>query len=305
MTARIAVPSKGRLRESVLDLLISAGYKVSAFGGSGASTVLDGIEFIEMRPRDAAAWLAAGRLDAGFVSTDTALENGIEDWNHIELGFSRSDLVLACRVDAPFASAADLAGRTVATHLPNWTRRWFAEMGIKVDVVAMGGSLEGICARGMADAIVDLRETGFSLVRNSLHAIEVAHSCQAIFAMAPGDGAVLDAAGLDAAAPGTGAPDNAVAANAHVADLALRIDAARAARRMQYLMLHIAAEKVDELGTVFPGLASPTVLPLAGRDDLVAAHMVVERAQLWARLGDLQQLGATGIVALPTDAILK
>jgi ATP phosphoribosyltransferase len=56
---------------------------------------------------------------------------------------------------------------------------------------------------------------------------------------------------------------------------------------------------------VFPGLASPTLLPLAGRDDLVAVHMVVKRERLWARLQDLRDLGATGIVALPPDAILE
>ena len=69
-------------------------------------------------------------------------------------------------------------------------------------------------------------------------------------------------------------------------------------------MLHIAPDKVDDLSGVFPGLAAPTVLPLAGRDDLVAAHMVVDRSDLWARLADLRAMGASGIVALPTDAIV-
>lgn len=280
MTTRVAVPSKGRLRDSVLDLLGHAGYNVARFGNSGASAlVVEDVEFIEMRPRDAAAWLAAGRLDAGFISTDTALEAGIDDWEQVELGFSRSDLVLACRVDAPFESAADLAGKTVATHLPNWTRRWFADLGVDVEVVPMGGSLEGICARGMADAIVDLRETGLSLLRNSLHAIEVARSCQAVFAMADAEHPAISA-------------------------MVLRIEAARRARNHQYVVLHIAADRVDQLADVFPGLAAPTIVPLAGHDDIVAAHLVVSRSDLWARLADLRKIGATGIVALPTDAIV-
>ncbi len=280
----IAVPSKGRLRESVLDVLSRAGYRTSAFRGSNASAVIEDIEFIEMRPRDAAAWLKAGRLDAAFISTDTALENGVEDWPTIELGFSRSDMVVACRQAAPFTSAADLAGKTVATHLPNWTARWFASEGIDVEVVSMGGSLEGICARGMADAIVDLRETGGSLARNSLHAIHEIVACQAVFTMAPSaEGAAADA----------------------LAGMQLRIEAAHLATKRQYLVLHIDPAKVSELGTVFPGLASPTLLPLAGRDDLVAAHMVVQKENLWARLADLRALGATGIVALPTDAIVE
>lgn len=281
MSARVAVPSKGRLRDRVFDLLRHAGYNLRQLGTENAALVVEDIEFIEMRPRDAAAWLRAGRLDAAFISTDTALENEIEDWPAIDLGFSRSDLVLACRTDAPYASAADLAGKTVATHLPNWTSRWFEGKGVEIEVVAMGGSLEGICARGLADAIVDLRETGNSLRRNSLHSIEVAAACQAVFAHPP-------------------ASDNS-----EVASLLLRMEAARTATTRQYLVMHIPPDKVDDLGTIFPGLAAPTLLPLAGRDDLVAVHLVVQRDNLWARLADLRALGATGIVALPTDAILE
>ena len=281
MSARVAVPSKGRLRDRVFDLLRHAGYNLRQLGTENAALVVEDIEFIEMRPRDAAAWLRAGRLDAAFISTDTALENEIDEWPAIDLGFSRSDLVLACRTDAPYDSAEDLAGKTIATHLPNWTQRWFESKDIEIRVVAMGGSLEGICARGMADAIVDLRETGNSLRRNSLHAIEVAASCQAVFAHPP-----------ESDCP-------------EVASLLLRMEAARTATGRQYLVMHIPPDKVDQLGTIFPGLAAPTLLPLSGRTDLVAVHLVVKRAALWARLTDLRELGATGIVALPTDAILE
>ncbi len=263
-----------------MDLLKHAGYSLGAFKGASASAMVEGIEFIEMRPRDAAAWLKAGRLDAAFISTDTALENEVEDWPAIELGVSRSDLIVACREDAPFTSAADLQGKTVATHLPNWTTRWLRELGVEANVVAMGGSLEGVVAVGLADAIVDLRETGGSLSRNRLHSIEEGRSCQAIFTTTQEP-----------------APE--------VVDLQLRIGAALEARKTQFVLLHIPADKVADLGKVFPGLAAPTILPLAGRDDLVAAQMVVKRANLWARLGELRAMGASGIVALPTDAILE
>ena len=278
-TVRVAVPSKGRLRESCLDLLSHAGYRVGGFKGM-ASANTAGIEFLEMRPRDAAAWLHAGQLDGAFISTDTALEHEVDGWPSTALGFARSDLVVACREDAAFATVSDLAGATVATHLPGWTARWFDAAGIDVTVVTMGGSLEGVCAVGMADAIVDLRETGGSLARNRLRVLETVEACQALF---------------------TTAPDAPPA----VADLVLRLGAALAARRTQYVMLHLPSERLDALGELFPGLAAPTVLPLAGRDDLVAAHIVVNRQELWARLADLRALGATGIVALPTDAILE
>ena len=276
---RIAVPSKGRLREACLDLLSHAGYRVGSFKGT-ASANTAGIEFIEMRPRDAAAWLRAGRLDAAFISTDTALENEVETLPSLDLGFSKSDLVLACRDDDRYQSAQDFAGATVATHLPSWTKRWFDSLGVDVNVVAMGGALEGVCAVGMADGIVDLRETGGSLARNRLRVVEDVHACQATFATAVHTPAVIN-------------------------DLQLRLEAALAARRTQYVMLHMPADQIDSLSSVFPGLAAPTVLPLAGRDDIVAAHIVVNRQDLWARLSELRALGATGIVALPTDAIVE
>lgn len=281
MTARVALPSRGRLRDEVITLLDHAGFSVGMFRGSDARATIEGIEFIEMRPRDAAAWLRAGRLTAAFISTDIALEFEIDEWPAADLGFARSDLVLAARDDDERRSTADFAGAIVATHMPEVTRRWFADQGHVVTVVPMGGALEGVCAAGLADAIVDLRETGASLARNRLRVVAEMRSCQARYVRAPDS------------------DDTEV-----LADLELRIGAALDARKRQYLLLHISPDRLDQLTELFHGLASPTVLPLSERDDLVAAHLVVQRDELWAKLGALRALGATGIVALPTDAVL-
>jgi len=141
----------------------------------------------------------------------------------------------------------------------------------------MGGALEGVCAAGIADAIVDLRETGTSLAANRLRVLEVIHPCEALFVR-------RDTGGLD--------------------DLVLRMTAVLTARRQRYVMLHVPRERLDDLRAIFPGLASPTVLPLAGRDDLVAVHLVVPVADFWLRLGELRALGATGIVALEPEALV-
>ena len=275
MTAVVAVPSRGRLRDFVTVLLADAGFATRASAGARARS--DGIDFIEMRPRDAAAWLRAGRLDGAFVSTDLVLEEGLAALVQVPLGAARSDLVVASRDDDGRSSAADLAGGVVATHLPNATSRWFADHGVDVTVVTMGGALEGVCAAGMADAIVDLRETGRSLAENRLRVLAEIAACEALF--------VHD-----------GDPD--------LDDLAVRIGAVLAARRHRYVMLHLAPDRVNDLASLFPGLASPTVLPLAGRGDLVAVHLVTDAATFWTRLQDLRALGATGIVALPPDALV-
>ena len=276
--ARIAVPSKGRLREDCLALLSSAGYATSMLHGGGSIASINGFEFIEMRPRDAAAALAAEQLDAAFLATDIVAEYDLGALAAMPLGFSRSDLVVASRDDDGRAGVADLADAVVATHLPAITERFFADKGVPVTVVAMGGSLEGVCAAGLADAIVDLRETGTSLMTNRLRVLEVIAECQALFVRRDQTPA------LD--------------------DMTLRLDAVLAARQHRYVMLHIPSERLDQLRSVFPGLASPTVLPLAGREDLVAVHFVVSASQLWDRLSDLRALGATGIVALQPQALL-
>jgi ATP phosphoribosyltransferase len=195
----------------------------------------------------------------------------------VPLGLARSDLIVASREDDGRQRLADLAGATVATHLPGATARWFARAGVPVSVVTMGGSLEGVCAAGLADAIVDLRETGTSLARNRLRVLDVMAGCEALF--------VHDRTGP-------------------LADLVLRIGAVLKARDQRYVMLHLAPDRIGDLTAIFPGLAAPTVLPLAGRDDLVAVHLVVSAQAFWIHLAKLQELGASGIVALPPSALL-
>ena len=282
-SARVAVPSRGRLRDQCVALLTAAGYPTGMLHGAGAIVVLEaavaGTTLIEMRPRDAAAALAAGQLDAAFLATDIVAESELEDLPSLALGFSRSELVVASRDDDGRRGMADLEGAVVATHLPGVTTRAFAQKGIGVRVVAMGGSLEGFCAAGLADAIVDLRETGTSLAANRLRVLEVLRGCEALFVRRADGLAVLD-------------------------DLVLRLEAVLEARRHRYVMLHVPPARMDDLNALFPGLAAPTVLPLARREDLVAVHFVVAADELWARLGDLRDLGATGIVALQPQALV-
>jgi len=274
----VAIPSKGRLREGAVDLMGHAG--INARTG-GASKVVPGeqMRFLEMRPRDAAEWLRAGRIAAAFISTDTAMEAGVGHYPSISLNFSSSDLVIACRTSSDYETAADLAGKTIATHLPNTTRRWLAERGIEADIVTMGGALEGVCSLGLADAIVDLRQTGNSLAVNNLHTLEVMASCQAILSWNPEHADRL-------------------------AWMTTRIQAAVDGRKAQYLIFHMPVDQVANLSDAFVGIESPTVMPLRGREDLVAVHVVVQTSEMWSHLPALSELGASGIVALPCHAMM-
>ena len=278
-TARIAVPSKGRLRDEALKLLATAGYPVSGLRGRGSTTRLKDLELIEMRPKDAAAALAAEALDGAFIATDIAMEFALEDLPRQGLGYARSALVVAAREDDGPPALADLHGGVVATHMPAVTTAFFADSGIEVRVVAMGGSLEGVCAAGLADAVVDNTETGTSLRQNRLRVLETIAECEAEFVHRPG--------------------------LAVLADLELRLAAALTARRHRYVMLHVPRASVDAITELFHGLESPTVLPLAHREGLVAVHFVVQSGELWEKLAQMRALGATGIVATQPVALLE
>jgi ATP phosphoribosyltransferase len=278
VTARVAVPSRGRLRDDVMALLDRAGYSTSKFRGASARVTMGDTEFIEMRPRDAAAWLAAGRVEGAFISSDIVLEEQLEHLAAIPLGVALSELVVASRDDDGRTSIDELDGAVIATHMPRVTSAWLGARGVTATVVTMGGALEGVCAAGMADAIVDLRETGTSLSQNGLRVLATITKRQALFVQ-------RDGAGLEG--------------------MALRLRAALDARQQRYVMLHLPRTELDKLVSVFPGLAAPTVLPLAGRDDLVAVHLVVEASSFWAHLGEIRAVGATGIVSVTPDALLR
>lgn len=274
MTARVALPSRGRLREAVGELTVQAGLPATG----PARSVDAGIEFIEMRPRDAGAWLATGRLDAAFVSTDIVMEEDLTGMPAMPLGLIRSTLVVAVREEDDRRAVGDLAGATVATHLPHATETWLASVGVVAQVVTMGGALEGVCAAGVADAIVDLRESGGSLAQNHLRVLAEIADCEALFVHNGNDA---------------------------LGDLVLRLSAVVEARAQRYVMFHLPPARLGQLSSVFHGLAAPTVLPLAEREDLVAVHLVLTAAEFWSGLGQLRGLGASGIVSLAPEALLK
>jgi ATP phosphoribosyltransferase len=280
VSAVVGIPSKGRLRDEVIRLLSDAGYPLGSLRGRTALAQLcDGVRLIEMRPKDAAVALASRRLDAAFIASDLVVENDLADYPSIPLGFAKSDLVFACRDEAVWTSLHDFENRIIATHLPRTTECFLRDQGIGATVVDMAGSLEGVCAAGLADAIVDLRETGISLAQNNLKVVELIQTCEAEYVARPDAPAELNS-------------------------LSERIVAVLSARRSRYVMLHLPRNQLTKLVQVCAGLESPTVLPLAERTDTVAVHVVIEADELWDRLAQLKEIGATSIIAVKPDAVL-
>lgn len=165
---RIAVP-RGRLNRPSWDWLHRAGLPVQAPAGRQLWTEASGVEAVEVRGRDMPALLAGGVVDAAIVGRDVLEEAGLPVACVLPLHFGH------CRLVAAVPGGRQLsASRTwrVATRYPRITRQWMAARGYPGEVVTMSGAVEAACWLGLADAVVDVVETGATLAANGLVAVE-------------------------------------------------------------------------------------------------------------------------------------
>lgn len=280
MTAvRLAVPNKGRLKNPTEELLAAAGlsFEVTERALSVKVDNAD-IDLLFVRTEDIPELVADGVADLGITGVDLLAEYGADLEVLVALGYGR------CRLAAAVPNASDLValdeftGRRIATAHPAVTSRYFAERGIQVTVVPLRGSVEVSTKLGVADAIVDLVSTGSTLRVNGLREI----------------GTLLDSeAVLVSGGRGNGA----------VQRIATAIRSVVAARAKRYLLLNAPLAAVDDIAALIPGLAAPTVMPLAG-GEMAAIHSVVEADEVWHLLPRLEEAGGCGILVLPIEQLI-
>ena len=161
---RIAL-TKGRLEKDTVALFEKIGYDCSAVREKGRKLVLpvgDSIEVVLAKAPDVITYVENGVCDLGVVGKDTIIENGTCFYEILDLGFGR------CK----FAVAGKFSTKTIATKYPNVTRRYFESKGMDVRVIKIEGSVELAPLLGLADAIVDIVETGSTLRENGLEVKE-------------------------------------------------------------------------------------------------------------------------------------
>src|SRR5579872_3735405 len=173
---RIALPNKGRLAGEARALFADAGLEVRTAGDRALTASLGG-EFRAMfvRAQDVPEFVADGAADAGVTGWDLIAESGRSLDTLLDLEFGRCRMVVAAREDTGIARVEDLAAarqpHRVATVFPRLTRRFFADCGGPVEVIAVSGAVEVAPHLGIADLIVDLTSTGSTLTVNGLREI--------------------------------------------------------------------------------------------------------------------------------------
>jgi ATP phosphoribosyltransferase len=276
---RVAVPNKGSLSESSVEMLHEAGYRQRH---DRRELVLadpeNDVEFFFLRPRDIAVYVGSGTLDVGITGQDLLLDSKVPAEQIVPLGFGRTTFRFAAPTGA-FAGIAELDGRRVATSYAGLVGDYLSERGIKADVVRLDGAVETSVQLGVADAIADVVETGGTLRAAGL----------AVF----GDPILTSEAVLIRR---QGAADDARAGV-----LVRRLQGVLVARQYVLMDYDVRVDLVEQACAITPGLESPTVSPLHD-SGWVAVRAMVPRSRTNQVMDDLYALGARAILVTTIHA---
>ena len=270
---RIGIPSKGRLSELATELLNQAGLQFRRQERTLFARVKQlPVDIVFLRTDDIPTLCAEGAIDLGITGSDLVEESGQEVTVRMPLGVGRCRLSLCVPDDLPIESAADLNGKRIATSFPNVTRRYLAEHKSTVHLVELSGSVEIMIALGVADAIVDLVETGSTLAANRLRIL------------------------ADIGNYETGLIQNKSMPHADMCDrIVRRLEGVVIARDYSLLEYNISRDKLAAAEAITPGFNSPTINTLE-KEGWCAVRVMVPRKQVIACMEQLETLGASAIL---------
>lgn len=288
MKLKLGIP-KGSLQEATLALLAHAGLQVYVSPRSYfASTNDSEIECMLIRAQEMARYVEHGALDAGLTGLDWVQESGLDVVSVADLIYAKQSRgrvrwVLAVPEDSPAQRPEDLRGATIATELVNVTTRYFEARGISVKVEFSWGATE-VKPPTLADAIVEVTETGSSLKANRLRIIETVLESNTQI--------IVNRSAWSEPCK-----------RQKIENLALMLRGAIEAQGRVGLMLNV---KVDDLPTVLrvlPALNSPTISPLSD-STWVAVNTILEEAACWEVIPRLKAANAQGIVEYPLNKVV-
>ena len=288
MKLRVGIP-KGSLQESTLALFKRAGLNVYTSSRSYfAGTDDPEIECMLIRAQEMARYVEHGVLECGLTGRDWVVESGLEVVPAAELSYAKQSLgkvrwVLAVPEDSTFQRPEDLAGKIIATELVNVTRNYFASRGVQVKVEFSWGATE-VKPPMLADAIVEITETGSSLRANHLRII---------------DTVMESSTQLIVNKNAWGDP----AKRTKIENLALMLCGAIYAQGRVGLMLNVRKQDLSGVLAVLPALQKPTVSQLSDAD-WVAVNTIIEETTAWKIMPQLKSAGAEGIVEYPLNKVV-
>jgi ATP phosphoribosyltransferase len=286
---KLGIPA-GSLQEATGELFRRAGYKMSFRSRSYVPSIDDpDIECLLIRAQEMARYVAAGVLDAGLTGHDWIMETGADVHEVDELVFSKVSRrpvrwVLCVPNDSAVQSVQDLAGARIATEAVGLTTRFLKQHGVKANVEFSWGATE-VKPPKLADAIVEVTETGSSLRANNLRIIaEVIQSTPRFIANHDAYQESWKRGKID--------------------DIALLLRGAMNAEDLVGLMLNVPRKNLGEVLLLLPALKKPTVSDLADTD-WVSVVTIIEESIVREIIPRLSSVGAEGIVEYPLNKVIN
>jgi ATP phosphoribosyltransferase len=285
---KLGIP-KGSLQDATIDLFSRAGWKITVNSRSYVPSIDDvEIECLLVRAQEMARYVETGALDAGITGHDWVVESGANVEELAELIYAKQRLsrvrwVLAVPEDSEIRKPADLGGKIIATEIVRITENYLARHGVKARVDFSWGATE-VKVPQLADAIVEVTETGASLRANRLRIIDTVLESATIFIMnreAAGDAWKREKA----------------------QNLILMLQGAIAAASKVGLLLNVRRDDLNGVLDVLPALKKPTISTLSD-PDWVAVNTIIEESVVRQILPKLKAANAQGIVEYPLNKIV-
>eukprot|EP00526_Cylindrotheca_closterium_P017950 CAMPEP_0113639492 /NCGR_PEP_ID=MMETSP0017_2-20120614/20716_1 /TAXON_ID=2856 /ORGANISM="Cylindrotheca closterium" /LENGTH=298 /DNA_ID=CAMNT_0000550705 /DNA_START=128 /DNA_END=1025 /DNA_ORIENTATION=+ /assembly_acc=CAM_ASM_000147 len=277
---KFAIPKKGRLYEKVVKMLKGAGIEFNRADRLDVAICKAGlpITLIFLPAKDIAMFVGKGDIDVGITGWDVVKESGVTVDRVMDLGFGKCKLSVQAPVVQKNHNVEALAGKRIATSFPETTKEFFKSIdekkGTTTTISFISGSVEAACGLGLADAVVDLVETGTTMRAAGL---EVVHE-------------VLETEAMLIANPNSTHKDL-------VELIKKRIDGFITATKYCMVMYNISEELLPKAIEVSPGKRSPTITNLDAAGMKAVSSLVLKK-EVSEKMDALHDIGATDILVL-------
>ncbi|GAD01331.1 ATP phosphoribosyltransferase [Agarivorans albus MKT 106] len=252
------------------------------------------VDLLRVRDDDIPGLVMDGVVDFGIVGENVLEEETMlrtaqneptecDILKRLDFGDCRFSLAVAEEFD--YTGPQCLANKRIATSYPGILKRYLDEQGVPFSTCMLAGSVEVATRAGLADAICDLVSTGATLEANGLKEVEVIYRSQAVLIKSKNKLSDEHQELLDR--------------------LLMRMQGTMEAKESKYIMLHAPKTHLDQIVDLLPGSEHPTVLALAGDEDKVALHVVSTENLFWETMEKLKTLGASSILVMPIEKMLR
>ncbi len=285
MIVKIGMP-KGHLEQPTVKLLKDAGIGIIGRNERQlfARTNDPEVELVFVRAEDIPDFVARGATDLGMTGHDLVCESGADVVELLNLRYGFTQMVVAAHEKSGIRSTRDLrAGVKVATEFPAIARRYFAELGIEVELIDVTGAAEIVPLIGVADLIVDVTSTGTTLRAHGLKIIDTI---------------------LKSSAKLIANRRSLAEKRTKIDEITTALSSVVRARGKKLVLMNLPGAKLGEIKRVLPGMGGPTVSRVEAEEPMLAIQVVVDETEVYKIVRRVKRAGARDILVVPIERVL-